>query len=81
MVCLVFKAFIRNSACFCLFKQKRTSKLEVDPPRGVEKKKGTSIGSFRVFRKFKSKSRENEFGDKNNLETGPKWAKFGPNYF
>ena len=26
-------------------------------------------------------SRENEFGDKNNLETGPKWAKFGPNYF
>ena len=24
---------------------------------------------------------ENEFGDKNNLETGPKQAQFGPNYF
>ena len=28
-----------------------------------------------------SKSRDIEFGDKNNLETGPKWAQFGPNYF
>ena len=28
-----------------------------------------------------SKSRDNEFGDKNNLETGPKWAKFGRHYF
>ena len=27
-----------------------------------------------------SKSRDNEFGDKNSLETGPKWAQFGPNY-
>ena len=26
-------------------------------------------------------SRENEFGDKNNLETGPKWAQFGPENF
>ena len=26
-------------------------------------------------------SRDIEFGDKNNLETGPKWAQFGPNYF
>ena len=24
---------------------------------------------------------ENEFGDKNNLETGPKWAQFRPNYY
>ena len=23
----------------------------------------------------------NEFGDKSDLETGPKWAQFGPNYF
>ena len=28
-----------------------------------------------------SKSRDIEFGDKNNLETGPKWAQFGLNYF
>ena len=28
-----------------------------------------------------SKGRDIEFGDKNNLETGPKWAQFGPNYF
>ena len=28
-----------------------------------------------------SKSQENEFGDKNNLETGPKWAQFGPEKF
>ena len=23
-------------------------------------------------------SQDNEFGDKNSLETGPKWAQFGP---
>ena len=28
-----------------------------------------------------SKNRENEFGDKNNLETSPKTALFGPNIF
>ena len=28
-----------------------------------------------------SKSQENEFGDKNNLETGPKWAQLGPEKF
>ena len=28
-----------------------------------------------------TQSQENEFGDKNNLETGPKWAQFGPSYF
>ena len=28
-----------------------------------------------------TQSQENEFGDKNNLETGPKWSQFGPNYF
>ena len=32
-------------------------------------------------KKHMSKSRDIEFGDKNNLETGPKWAQFGPNYF
>ena len=32
-------------------------------------------------KKLMSKSRENEFGDKNNLETGPKWAQFGPEKF
>ena len=26
-------------------------------------------------------SQDNEFGDKNNLETGPKWARFNPNYY
>ena len=26
-------------------------------------------------------SQENEFGNKNDLETGPKWAQFGLNYF
>ena len=27
-----------------------------------------------------TQSQENEFGDKNNMETtGPKWAQFGPN--
>ena len=32
-------------------------------------------------KKHMSKSRDIEFGHKNNLETGPKWAQFGPNYF
>ena len=32
-------------------------------------------------KKHMSKSRDIEFGDKNNLETGPKWAQFGPNHF
>ena len=32
-------------------------------------------------KKLTSKSQDNEFGDKNNLETGPKWAKFGPEKF
>ena len=32
-------------------------------------------------KKHMSKSRDIEFGDKNNLETGPKWAQFGPTYF
>ena len=32
-------------------------------------------------KKHMSKSRDIESGDKNNLETGPKWAQFGPNYF
>ena len=31
-------------------------------------------------KKHTSKSRENQFGDKNNLETGSKGALFGPNY-
>ena len=43
----------------------------MDPPRGVEKRKGTSIRKYGI----------NEFGDGNNFETGPKWAKFGPNIF
>ena len=29
-------------------------------------------------KKLTSKSQANKFGDKNNLETGPKWAQFGP---
>ena len=28
-----------------------------------------------------SKSRYIEFGDKNDMETGPKWGQFEPNYF
>ena len=28
-----------------------------------------------------TQSQENEFGDKNNLETGPKWSQFEPNYY
>ena len=32
-------------------------------------------------KKHMSKSRDIEFGDKNNLETGPKWAQFGPEKF
>ena len=31
--------------------------------------------------KSMSKSRDNEFGDKNNKEIDPKLAQFGPNYF
>ena len=31
--------------------------------------------------KLMKQFQDNEFGDKNNLETGPKWAQFGPNYF
>ena len=43
---------------------RKTSKLEVPPPGGEEKKKGTSIRKL---------SGENEFGDKNDLETGLNW--------
>ena len=32
-------------------------------------------------KKILSKGQDNEFGDKNNLETGPKWAQFGPENF
>ena len=31
--------------------------------------------------KLMMQSQENEFGNKNNLETGPKWAQFEPNNF
>ena len=29
-------------------------------------------------KKINNKSQDNEFGDKNNLDTGQKWAQFGP---
>ena len=32
-------------------------------------------------KKHTSKSQDNEFGDKNDLETVPNWVQFGPNYF